>query len=320
MRAVQIVKEGQLELVNTELKSLPSGWHEVEIICSGLNRRDYWITKGLYPGLKYPCTLGSDAVGLLDGARMIINPGLGWEENSPVQPSGFQILGMPLDGTLAEKIVLPESSLFICPNHLSNEEAGVLGLAGLTAFRALFTKGKLTTSDTVLISGVGGGVATMALQFALAAGATTFVSSGSDEKIQKAIALGAAGGFRYDKGENDSIKRESNGFDLIIDSAVGEGFSDLVDLLNPGGRIVFYGGTRGDMPVLNSRKLFWKQISILGTTMGSRVEFAEMLAFINKHKISPVVDAVYSIEDYEEAFCRLEKSDQFGKIAISIKS
>src|SRR5690606_41086561 len=225
----------------------------------------------------------------------------------------------PQDGTFAEFVRVPVANLHPKPAHLSFEEAAALPLGGLTAYRALFSRAGLKSSDQVLVVGAGGGVATFALQWALHAGATVYVTSSSATKIEKAVALGAAGGALYtDKDWAQQLQEQAGGFDIIVDSALGEGVGHYPDLANPGGRIVFFGGTAGNIPALNARKLFWKQLSLLGTTMGSPADFAAMLAFVNQHRAVPVVHATYPLEEAETALRRMDRSVQFGKIVLTV--
>ena len=309
---------------------LKSGEALVQIKAAAFNRRDYWITKGKYAGLKFPIILGSDGCGLITevfdktdeswlNEEVVINPGTHWGENPNFQSAEFKILGLPEDGTFAEFVKIKVDSLYKKPTHLNHVEAAAFPLAGLTAYRALFTKAQLQKTDTVLIVGVGGGAATFALQWAIAFGVDVFVTSSSDEKIKKAIELGAKGGVNYTHENWDQqLKELSGGIDVIIDSAVGDGFAKHLNYINAGGRIVFFGSTAGDMPVLNSRIVFWKQLQILGTTMGTNAEFKAMHQFISDHKIIPIIDKSFSFEKANEAIALMENSSQFGKIVLEI--
>jgi len=300
----------------------------VQIKAAALNRRDYWITIGKYADIKYPSILGSDGAGLVaeigDGVdqkwlnkEVIINPCHNWGPNAEYQNRDFSILGLPEDGTLAEFVKVKAEYLYPKPAHLSWEQAAALPLAGLTTFRALFTKGKAKKGDKVLITGVGGGTGTFTLQWAVAAGCKTFVTSGSGEKIEIAKQMGALAGVNY-KAQDwaEQLKLMADGFDVIIDSALGDGFDKLLDLANPGARIVFFGGTAGNIPPLNGRKIFWKQLQILGTTMGSPDDFKAMVDFMNEHQIVPVVDEVFLLADADKAVRKMENSTQFGKIVL----
>jgi len=227
---------------------------------------------------------------------------------------------LPRDGTLAGVITVPANQLAAKPAHLSWTEAAALPLAGLTAYRSLFSRAKLEPGEKVLISGIGGGVALFALQFAVAHGAQVYVTSGSDDKIARAIELGAAGGFNYT--HPGWAKTAAHGhagrlFDVIVDSAGGEGFEALMDLAAPGGRVVFFGATRGNPPVLPMRKIFWRQLSLLGTTMGSPEDWTAMTAFVARHRITPVVSEVFPFDRVAEAFSLMETGGQFGKIVVA---
>ncbi len=289
----------------------------ISLVAAALNHRDLWIVKGLYPGIRYPIILGSDGAGLLNGREVIINPGMNWGEDERVQSKKFSILGLPANGTLAEYVKVPAGQVYDKPAHLSMEEAAALPLAGLTAYRVLFSRCRLQAGERVLISGVGGGVALMACQMALAAGAEVYVTSGSDAKLEKARALGAVAGVNYrNKNWSDSLKKMAGGFDVIIDSAAGSGFGRLFALCRPAARMGIYGGTCGPLPELSPQFLFWNQISILGSTMGSDRDFRQMLDFVNRHQLRPLVDAVFPLSRGPEAFAYLDQGQQFGKVVL----
>ena len=299
----------------------------VKVRAAALNHRDVWIQKGQYAGLKYPIIPGSDGAGIVaagagewTGKDVIINPSINWGNRLTHQdPRAFRILGLPDDGTFAEFVRVPRSALFEKPPHLSFEEAAAIPLAGLTAYRALFTRAGLQAGEIVLITGIGGGVALFALRYALAAGARVFVSSGDDEKIGKAIALGAHGGVNYKHPDwGKALQEMAGGFDIIVDGAAGDGMDELLNLANPGGRLVFYGATRGNPSSLVARRIFWKQLTIFGSTMGSPDDFLAMAAFINRHGIRPVVDRVFPFDEGEAALRHMEDARQFGKIVIKI--
>lgn len=289
----------------------------IQLRAAALNHRDLFITQGLYAGIQFPCIFGSDGAGEYRGKRVVLYPALHWGSNPDFQAKDFRVLGMPDDGTFAEQIKIPRSNVFPMPGHLDWEQAAALPLAGLTAWRTLFSRCKLKKAEKVLIAGIGGGVALTALQLAVAAGAVVFVTSSSDEKIGKAMKLGAKGGANYrTEGWDKKLKQECGGFDVIVDSAAGDGFAAFPALCNPGARIGVYGGSLGKINGLSMQPVFWKQISILGSTMGSPREFKAMLAFVEQHGIVPVVDSVYALADGNAAFEKLEKGGQFGKIVL----
>jgi NADPH:quinone reductase-like Zn-dependent oxidoreductase len=302
----------------------------VEIAAASLNHRDLWIQKGQYAGLKFPIIPGSDGCGRViecgDGAstawlgqEVIINPGLDWGDRPGAQAGSFRILGLPDDGTFAQRVAVPAIQLAAKPPHLDAIHAAALPLAGLTAYRALFTRAGLQAGERVLITGAGGGAAVFCLQYAVAAGAKVFVTSGSDAKISRAVALGAAGGANYRlEGWPDALKEQApEGFDVIIDSAGGAGFSSLIELAAPGGRIAFFGATAGDPPAFAMRRVFWKQLSILGTTMGSPADFAAMVAFVSEHQIVPIAEHVFPFAEANAALEAMADAAQFGKIVLT---
>ena len=191
----------------------------------------------------------------------------------------------------------------------------------MTAWRALFSRGKLRSGERVLISGIGGGVALLALQLAHAAGAAVWVTSGSDEKLERAKTLGAMGGANYKAPRwGRELAGQTGGFDLILDSAAGEGFAELVDAAAPGARIVLYGGTKGIIPNLAPPKVFFKHLDILGSTMGTEADFADLVEFAERKQIRPVLDRSFSLDEAEAALRYLEAGEQFGKIGLSVVS
>ncbi len=307
---------------------LNSGDVLVKLKASALNHRDYYIQQGTYPRTKYPIIVGSDGAGVVEavgadvspalvGSEVIINPAHDWGDNPNVQQKDFKVLGLPDNGTLAEYIAVPARYVQPKPRHLTFEESAAVALVGLTAYRALFTRGKLERGETVLVTGIGGGVAVTAMQFALAVGARVWVTSGSDEKIKRAMAMGADGGVNYQAtGWADELKKRAGGFNVIVDGAAGAGFANLLDVAAAAGRIVIYGSVQGKIQNAEAARIYWKQLSILGSTMGTEEEFAAMLQFLEKHSIRPVIDSVYSLADAEKAMQRLSSGGQFGKIVL----
>lgn len=302
----------------------------VRLKAAALNHRDLWTQLGLYPGIKLPITLGSDGAGTVTsvgsttdqswvGREVIINPALDWGADPRAQGPNFRILGLPDHGTFAEQVAIPVANLAPKPTHLSWEQAAALPLAGLTAWRALFTRAQLKSGERMLVTGVGGGAALFALQFGVAAGAEVWVTSSSPEKIARAQILGARGGINYrDADWSASLQQQSGRFDVIVDSAGGDGFGRLIDLTAPGGRIVFFGATTGNPKALDLRKSFFRQINLLGTTMGSPEDFAGMMKFVDAHRITPVVDRVFPLDQADAALRHMEAAAQFGKIGLVI--
>jgi zinc-binding alcohol dehydrogenase/oxidoreductase len=293
----------------------------VNLHAAAFNRRDFWITKGLYPGVELPVTLGSDGAGIVEttGEEVIINPGLNWGDRQAAQSLDFSILGMPTNGTFAEQVVVPAIQVHPKPDHLNWAEAATLPLAGVTAFRAVVQQGQLASDETILISGVGGGVATFALQFAVALGAKVLVTSSSPDKIEKAKSLGALAGYNYQEDDwVEQLTTDHGPVDLIIDSAGGDGYANLIDVAAFGGRIINNGATTGPPKQLDLFKVFWKQLHLIGSTMGSPADFEAMLKLVGEKKIHPAMDRILPFDQANSAFDSFAAHDQFGKIALQI--
>jgi len=328
MKATVLEADQKLVWKDVETPTAAPGEAIVQIKAAALNRRDYWISVGKYAGIKYPTILGSDGAGIVIGVgsaadkrwigkEVIINPGSGWGASDDFQSDDFKILGLPQDGTLTEYVKVSAANLHEKPAHLDWEHAAALPLGGLTTYRALFTKGRAQKGEKVLITGIGGGTGTTALQLAMAAGCDVWVTSGSEDKIEAAKKLGAKGGANYKAADwAEQLKATAGGFDLIIDSALGDGFAKLLDVCNPGARIVIFGATAGNIPPLNGRKIFWRQLQIIGTMMGTADEFEQMVRFVETHKIIPVTEAARPMAEAVEAINSMEHSNQFGKIVL----
>lgn len=319
MKSYIVHQIGQLPLmVEKEIPTLSADQKLLKVNASSLNHRDIWITKGMYPGIKLGATMGSDATAVDEkGNEYIINPGIAWGRNESYQSPEFRVLGVPDEGTFADYIAIDHKYIYPKPTHLSAIQAAALPLAGVTAYRAIIKRALVQPGEKVLISGIGGGVALFAMQYALALGCEVFVTSGSEQKIQKAVEMGAKSGFLYtDSDWPKKLLTTFGGVDVIVDSAAGPGFNPLTKVCNPGARIVFYGGSEGKIDELNPQPLFWKQISILGSTMGSDRDFAQMLDFVTQHTIIPVVHAMYSFDDLHQGFSEMQSATQFGKIVF----
>lgn len=326
MRAITITEASEpIQLADISVPSISGDECLVKLSASALNRRDQWIREGMYPGIKFGTVLGSDGCGIVEdgpkewkGKKVIINPNVEWGNDPEVQSDHYSVLGMPTHGTLAEYIKVPAHRLYEKPQHLSDEEAAALPLAGLTAFRATIKKGAVNSEKRVLVTGAGGGVSQFAIAFAVAAGAEVYVTSGSDEKISKAMEKGVKDGFNYKDDKWFKKAGSLGGFDTIIDSAGGNQLNNYLKIIKPAGRIVMYGSTTGYPEKVDVFRLFWSQAQIMGSTMGSDDEFGEMIDWVIKNKITPTVDKVFELEDYIQGFDRFKDSDSFGKIVIRI--
>jgi zinc-binding alcohol dehydrogenase/oxidoreductase len=302
----------------------------IKLKYAALNHRDVWLMAEQTQQYPNGMILGSDGSGIVEdvgedadpllvGAEVLINPSLEWGNNPLVQGDSFKILGLPDHGTFAEYIVISKKYIFEKPEHLTFAEAAAVPLSALTAYRALFSKARLRAKEKVLISGVGGGAGLWVLQFATAYQGRVYVTSGSDEKIARAKQMGAIGGFNYnDPDWATKAQKEIGGFDIIIDSAGGSQFGKFIDLAMPGGRIVNFGRTAGNITDLATRSLYSKQLSIHGTTMGTRDEFLSMLDFLESRNIKPIIDQVFPLSKVNEAFARMKQGNHFGKILLEI--
>jgi zinc-binding alcohol dehydrogenase/oxidoreductase len=311
-----------------------SGEIVVKLHNAALNRRDVFVTYGQYPGAKpdaLPIILGSDGSGEVaakgdgtegpdEGAEVVINPALYWGNNPRIPGKDYRILGLPDDGTYAQFVKVPAEHIFPKPSHLSHEESAALPLAALTAYRALFTRGQLQEGETVFVPGIGGGVATFLVQMAKAAGTTVFVSSGSDEKIEKAKELGAEGGVNYNSEDwSKELKTMTGGVDLSVDSIGGEVFNTLIHVAKPASRIVVLGATAGPAPkVMTILIALRKQLDIFGTAMGNAHEFGSMLKFYEKHGLRPVINETFALEEASAAMQHMEEGKGIGKIVLNI--
>ncbi|KAG0347733.1 hypothetical protein BG004_007071 [Podila humilis] len=314
----------------------------LEVNAVSFNHRELWIRKGQYPGIVFGSVLGADGVGrIVDlkstsskhrlGDRVIVMPSTGWDKDPRGPEDAYYILGGGhAQGIFSEYFVADQDDIFKAPDHLTDAEAAALPLAGLTAFRAVFTKGQVSKGQNVLITGIGGGVALMALAFCVAAGANVYVSSSDDAKILKAVRLGAKGGVNYKDdtdrqypflekwGQNLQKLADGDLFDVVIDGAGGDGFKIFTRILRLGGIVSSYGMTVKPKVDFTMAAVL-KNIEIRGSTMGSRAEFGAMLEFVNKNKIRPVVSEIWQgLESAEKAFETMKKGSQFGKLVLSL--
>lgn len=334
MKALVLKEVGgpeKLVIENVDLPQPGAGEVRVQIKTAALNRRDVWITVGAYPRIEFPSIGGSDGAGIVEavgagvdenhiGREVVLYPARDWGDDPRCGGPDFRVLGMPDQGTFAERICIPADSVVDKPAHLDWAQAAAIPLAGMTAWRACVTHGEVQAGQNVLVTGIGGGCATFALMWALGHGAEVFVTSSSEDKLAAARKLGARDDFDYrtDSWSAD-LKQASGGIDLVIDSAGGDGLHDSLDTLRAGGRYVFFGATRGNAERgINMAKLFFRQIRIQGTTMGRPQEFRDMLDFVNLHGVEPVVDEVVPFEQAVAAHQRMLDAEQMGKIVLEI--
>jgi NADPH:quinone reductase-like Zn-dependent oxidoreductase len=343
MRAAAIKEHGGLDVVRIEEVPEPTCADDevvLEVRSAGLNHLDIWVRKGR-GGARPPQLqiLGSDAAGVVTtvgsrvrsvdiGDEVILNPGLscGWCDqcNSGEQSQcvSFGIVGLTCQGTFAERVVVPARNLAPKPSHLSFNEAGAFVLAQLTAWRMLMTRGQLRPGQTVLIHGIGGGVALYALQLAKLAGARAIVTSSCDDKLQRARQIGADNTINYrsvdDVAQCVKDLTSGTGVDIVIDTVGAATWPIDFSAARRGGKIVLCGVTSDAGAVTDLQALYWNQLTIMGSTMGSDHDFRQMVEAVTAAKLRPVIDSVTPLEKIKEAMGRMETAKQFGKIVLEI--
>ncbi|HVW70519.1 MAG TPA: zinc-binding dehydrogenase [Steroidobacteraceae bacterium] len=302
----------------------------VAIRAAALNHRELWITRGQYPGMQLPCTLGCDGAGVVDavgegvpasllGVAVMLYPGLRWGDDARLPAESFGLLGMPGPGTLAQYICVPVANALAKPDYLSFEESAAIPLAALTAWRGLTTKAALAAGETLLITGVGGGVATFALQIAVAMGAKALVTSGSVATLEQAQKLGATAGFNYkDEAWPKALRKAADGIDVVLDGAPATAYAGYSRSLKRGARVVIYGSTGGAQFPCTAPELFLKNLTLVGTNVGTLQELRSLLAFMEKHRIRPVIERTFALADAALALSHLERAHGMGKIVVSV--
>lgn len=325
MKAV-FYEKGKLQVGERPNVHAGAGEVVVRIIVAGLNRRDLYTPDRLGEDAE-ALILGSDGAGIIQaigpdvtgwniGDEVIINPSLRWYEESPVPPADFEILSLPDDGTIAESIVISAEQIEKKPAYLTMIEAAAIGVAPLTGYRALVTKGQIKAGQTVFIPGAGSGVATFMIQFAHHLGARVIVSSRSEAKRQQALAIGADLAIDTNSDWVELLKDET--IDLVIDSVGEATFNRSLQILKKGGIFVTFGATTDDITSINLRDFFYGQYTLLGTTLGSRAELRDCLQLMSQFEIHPIIDDIYLIDDVHKAFEKLRVNEQFGKIVITM--
>ena len=305
----------------------------VRLKAAALNHRDLWSARGREAN-EPAVVLGSDGAGIVEavgedvarvrpGDTVIINPCLGWRWEPQAAPEpGYPglILGDPEDGTFAQFVSVPAENLKPKPPYLSFEEAAALPIAGVTVYRALFTKAHLKAGESVAIPGIGAGTSVFALQFAKTVGAKVFVTSRAKAKLKRAIALGADGAFDTASAWPEEVKRLSEGLGahVALESVGAATFAKSLACLRLGGKLIVFGATSGSKVELDLRAVFLRWISLIGTTMGSAAEFDEMLDFVAAHRIVPVIDKVFPLEEGVVALHYLANGGQLGKVVLAM--
>jgi NADPH:quinone reductase-like Zn-dependent oxidoreductase len=315
------------------------GQVRVRVRAAALNHLDVFTVGGL-PGVTItpPWVLGADGTGVIDavgdgvttvvpGDRVVINAGISCRtcefclrgEHSLC--TRFRLLGEHLPGTFAEYVVVPATNVARIPAGVRDDVAAAFTLATLTAWRMCVTRAQVKAGDDVLIWGIGGGVALAALQICVARGARVWVTSSSEEKRTRALALGAHEALDHSAGDVDrEIRRLTGrrGVDVVVESVGEKTWAQSLGSLARGGRLVTCGGTSGPNLAMDVRRLFWHQWSILGSTMGNDAEFAAVVAELAAGRLLPPVDSVHALADGRAAFERLATGRQFGKVVLRI--
>jgi NADPH:quinone reductase-like Zn-dependent oxidoreductase len=302
----------------------------VALRAAALNRRDWWLWKD--PGsCRLPVTLGSDGAGVVTsigpgvdavavGDDVVIDATLGWGDREDEPGDSFDILGSPVDGTFAERVLVPVENVAPKPTRLTWEEAAALNLAGLTAWRAVVTCAGAGPGRSLLVTGAGSGVSTFAVQIAAAFGARVFVTTSTDEKLARAVELGASGGCNYrDPAWPEQIVALAGApIDAAVDSYGGPSWAGALRTLRRAGTLVSFGDTGAAEATVEATEVYWRWRHIVGTTMGSPREYRALLEHVASAAWRPVVDSVFRLAEIDAAARRLDVPDRFGKVVLTI--
>ncbi|MDX6399159.1 MAG: hypothetical protein QOJ43_2567 [Gaiellaceae bacterium] len=313
MKAIRIHEDGGPEVLRYEDVPDPvAGRGEVlvSLRAASLNHLDLWVRQGL-PSVPKPRILGADGAGVRvdTGERVVINPGL---EHGPV----IRVIGEHTEGTHAELVAVPETNVFPLDDTIDFETAAAFPLVYETAHRMLVTKAELQAGEWVLIWGIGGGVATAAFEIARALGARTLVTSGSEEKLERAREWGADVAVPH--AEAAAAAKELGGVDLVVETVGEATWKDSLAAVKPGGRVTVCGATSGPNPPAQLHRFWWKQLTVYGSTMGTREDFLGAYELIRSGRARVHVDSVFPLAETRAAHERLERGEQLGKIVLTI--
>ena len=326
MKAVRIHEEGGPEVLRYEDVPDPApgeGEVLVRIAAASLNHLDVWVRMGL-PSVPKPRILGADGAGVVEalgtgvdgfapGDRVVLNPGL--EHGATIG-----VIGEHRDGTHCELIAVPAAQVFALDDALTFEQAAAFPLVFETAYRMLVTKAAVQPGEWVLIWGIGGGVSTAAFEICRALGAHTIVTSGSDEKLERAREWGADVAVNHHTGDVVAAVKQATGHGVeIVVESVGEAtWARTLAAVDPAGRVVVCGATSGPNPPAALHRLWWKQLTVYGSTMGTREDFLGAYELVRSGRARVHVDRVYPLAEASAAHERLEAGDQLGKIVLTI--
>ena len=315
MKAIRIHEDGGPEVLRYEDVPDPEpkpGEVLVSLRAASLNHLDLWIRKGL-PSVPKPRILGADGAGVRvdTGERVVINPGI-------VHGAVITVVGEHTDGTHCELIALPEVQVFPLDDAIDFETAAAFPLVYETAYRMLVTKAELQEGEWVLIWGIGGGVATAAFEIARALGARTIVTSSSDEKLERAREWGADVAVNHATGDVAAAAKNVGGADIVVETVGEATWKTSLAAVKPGGRVTVCGATSGPNPPAQLHRFWWKQLTIFGSTMGSREDFLGAYELVRSGRARVHVDSVFPLSETRAAHERLEAGEQLGKIVLSI--
>jgi len=313
MKAIRIHEDGGPEVLRYEDAPDPvAGPGEVLIAlrAASLNHLDLWVRKGL-PSVPKPRILGADGAGIRvdTGERVVINPGL---EHGAV----ITVIGEHTEGTHCELIAVPETNVFPLDDAIDFETAAAFPLVFETAFRMLVTRAQIRSGEWVLIWGIGGGVATAAFEIARAAGAKTLVTSGSEAKLATAREWGAD--LAVPHAEGAAAAKELGGVDLVVETVGEATWKDSLSAVKPGGRVVVCGATSGPNPPAQLHRFWWKQLTVYGSTMGTRDDFLGAYELVRSGRVRVHVDSTFPLAETRAAHERMERGEQLGKIVLTI--
>jgi len=317
VKAVRIHEDGGPEVLRYEEAPDPvagEGEVLVELRAASVNHLDLWIRAG-QPSVPKPRILGADGAGVLaeTGERVVINPGLSHE-------GGIHVVGEHTDGTYAELIALPRSAVHPLPETISFEQAAAFPLVFETAYRMLVTKARLQPGEWVLVWGIGSGVATAALAIAKALGANVVATSSSDVKLERAKTLGADATLNHDRDDVVAAVRElsGGGADVVVEHVGEATWTRTLQAVRTGGRIVVCGATSGPNPPASLHRIWWRELQIFGSTMGTEADFLGAFELVASGRALPVVDSVFPLAEAVAAHERVERGEQLGKVVLRI--